>query len=569
MEVFLWECLVSLLPSVVFVLLSVALHWPTVRYWLGLLVRDAGWSLWIIMCLLLKLPLHRRSETLTKQVSSAGTDIWPHVSESPTLICKSTALASYLLQHCGSLTLPKLSPGWPTGDPHLQTLSSLLWGHKEDSVQFSRDHLLLSDGGIVALDWAVGTQTSEAFGRKRWDGRKEHHSGGKTLGCFSSTPPVLLLIPQVWGGMTLHLKALSRVALQQGFYVVVFHPRGTAGCPLTTARLTEFGDPADLEQAVAYIHSRHPSSVLLAVSEGSGSGILLSYLGECGSSSHLTAAAAISPVLLGQLWFEMDMPPLYHWGALFFRKQQLRRYASSFSEFLDVDRALNCSSLRDFEEILFCSSVQSQRSTAGPTTNLFTSAGVDPGLSSAPPSPQGLKPSVTRVLVERAYSANNWSDYWERNEPLREADEVAVPVLCICSHDDPILPPASTLPLNLFQNNPYFLLLMTDRGGHCGFTMEDQKEREGMEHEPSNWSHVTVLEYFKVVADFLKAEDAARWGSSMGEYSQVMQRTRSSPTDALRRRRATVMKRPRLQRLKQICTESENEHFTWKRSYTR
>lgn len=78
-------------------------------------------------------------------------------------------------------------------------------------------------------------------------------------------------------------------------------------------------------QAVAYIHSRFPSSLLVAVSEGSGSGILLSYLGECGSSSHLTAAAAISPVLLGQVWFETAMPPIYRWGVLFQRKMQLSR----------------------------------------------------------------------------------------------------------------------------------------------------------------------------------------------------------------------------------------------------
>lgn len=78
-------------------------------------------------------------------------------------------------------------------------------------------------------------------------------------------------------------------------------------------------------QAVVYVHSRHPSSALVAVSEGSASGILLSYLGESGSSSYLKAAAAISPVLLGQLWFETAMPPVYRWGALFHRKMQLSR----------------------------------------------------------------------------------------------------------------------------------------------------------------------------------------------------------------------------------------------------
>ena len=76
---------------------------------------------------------------------------------------------------------------------------------------------------------------------------------------------------------------------------------------------------------VGYVHSRYPTSVLVAVSEGSGSGILLSYLGESGSSSQLAAAAAISPVLLGQLWFEMDMPPIYRWGLMFHQKMKLRR----------------------------------------------------------------------------------------------------------------------------------------------------------------------------------------------------------------------------------------------------
>lgn len=78
-------------------------------------------------------------------------------------------------------------------------------------------------------------------------------------------------------------------------------------------------------QAVAYVHSRHLSSKLVAVSEGSGSGVLLSYLGECGSSSYVTAAAAISPVLMGRLWFETPMPPIYRWGALVHRKLQLSR----------------------------------------------------------------------------------------------------------------------------------------------------------------------------------------------------------------------------------------------------
>ncbi|XP_040906949.1 protein ABHD15 isoform X2 [Toxotes jaculatrix] len=516
MELFIWDYLFCLLPFLLFFLLCLTRCWTTAHCWTRLAATAAG----------------------------------------PRLICKPTALAKYLLRHCGSLARPRLA-AWPRGDPNLQTLSSLLCGQLGDTIQFTRDNLLLRDGGIVAVDWAVGTGLGEAAGRKRWEGRKEHQSGGKALGCFSSTPPVLLLIPQSWGGMTPHLKALCHQAMCQGFYVAVFHPRGTAGCPLTTARLTEFGDPADLEQAVAYVHSRHPSSVLVAVSEGSGSGILLSYLGECGSSTYLTAAAAISPVLLGQLWFETAMPPVYRWGALFHRKQQLRRYANSFRGVLDVDRVLSSSSLREFEEALFCSSAQLQQRTSRPPINSLSS-----GLSSGPHYSQGLAPSVAWELGERANPAKDWDSYWERNEPLRDADEVAVPVLCICSRDDPLLPPASTLPMALFQSNPYFLLLLTDKGGHCGFTLEGNKEMEGgrtEDEEEGSWSHMVVLEYFRVVADFLKGEerDGAGWGDPLREHSQAGQRSRTSNMATTRRRRPTLMRRPRPQAPDQSCVDAE------------
>ncbi|XP_045896643.1 protein ABHD15 [Micropterus dolomieu] len=573
MASFVWDCLFCLLPSLLLLLLSLALRWPRVSYWARLSVTAAGWRLWVIICLILELPLDRNTRTWTKEAGSPGTDVLSgsgQASDGPMLICKPTALAKYLLQHCGSLARPRL-PSWPMGDPHLQTLSSLLCGQHEDTLQFTRDHLLLRDGGLVALDWAVRTRLGEAVRRKRWEGRKEHQPGGKALGCFTTTPPVLLLIPQSWGGMTPHVKALCHQAVHQGFYVVVFHARGTAGCPLTTARLTEFGDPADFEQAVAYIHSRHPSSVLVAVSEGSGSGILLSYLGECGSSSYLTAAAAISPVLLGQLWFETAMPPIYRWGILFHRKRQLSRYLSSFRAVLDVDRALSCSSLRDFEETISCSSAQLQQRNPRPPVSSLNS-----GLGSGSHSPQGLAPSVLWALGERAFPSKNWDSYWERNEPLRDADEVAVPVLCICSRDDPLLPPASTLPLSLFQSNPYFLLALTNRGGHCGFTLEGREEMKGErtgneEVEEGNWSHIAVLEYFRVVADFLKGEERDRVSCAgpQGEYSQAGQRSRSSNMAPTRRRRANMVRRPRLQAPEQISVYAEEDNFTWKRSYTR
>uniref|UniRef100_A0A3Q1C7Y7 Abhydrolase domain containing 15 n=1 Tax=Amphiprion ocellaris TaxID=80972 RepID=A0A3Q1C7Y7_AMPOC len=480
MASFLWDCFLLFLPSLLLVVLSVVLRRPSVHRWTRSAVRAAAWRLWVIISLILELPLDNNMRTWTAKPpgSESGS---AQASDGPRLICKPTALAKYLLRHCGSLGRSRLA-GWPRGDPHLQTVSGLLCGQQGDTLQFTRDHLLLRDGGIVALDWAVGTRLGEA--RRRWEGRKEQQSGGKSLGCFTPTPPVLLLIPQSWGGMT----PSPEGSVPSG------HAAGLLRGGVPPSRHGQL--PSDHRSA-----HRVRRSVKVQVQ-----GILLSYLGECGSSTHLTAAAAVSPVLQGQLWFETAMPAVYRWGSLFHRKLQLSRYKSSFIGVLDVDRALRCSSLRDFEETLFCSS--------------------------------------------------DWESYWERNEPLRDADEVAVPVLCICSSDDPLLPPASTLPLQLFLSNPYFHLVLTVRGGHCGFTLEE--EREG------NWSHMVVLEYFRVVADFLRGEQR---DGVLEENSPTGQRSWIRNVVPQRRRRVTMTRRTRTQNPEYV--DPEEGEFTWKRSYTR
>lgn len=243
MELSVWDGLFCLLPWLLLLLLSLGLRWPGLCCPVRSAVRAAGCTLWLAVCLILELPTDKKTMIETEQVRPL--DIFSgsgQVSGGPRLICKPTALAKFLLRSCGSLTRIRLA-SWPRGDPHLQTLSGMLYEGRGGGLRVSREHLLLKDGGLVALDWAGGTVSAEMFWRKRCEWRKE-----RQLGCFTTTPPILLAIPQYRGGMTPHLKALCRKATQHGFYAVVVHARGSAGCPLTTARLTEFGDPADLEQ---------------------------------------------------------------------------------------------------------------------------------------------------------------------------------------------------------------------------------------------------------------------------------------------------------------------------------
>ncbi|NXG73793.1 ABH15 protein, partial [Baryphthengus martii] len=351
------------------------------------------------------------------------------------LLCKPSALAQHLVRSLGR-SLALWGGHWPWSRwPQLQMLRQLLQLPKLE-LPVARELLQLPDAGLVALDWVMGPR------------RAGNSSGG------GGPSSVLLLIPNAAGKVTGALLELGLQGLEQGFIPVIFNRRGHNGCPLTTPRLQSFGDPGDLREVVTYLRCRHPSSPLLAVSEGSGSGLLLAYLGESGSSSCLAAAACISPIFRGRDWFEAGMPWLYEWPLLLHLKRGLSRYTGSLAEVVDMDRLLGSRSLRELEESLFC------RTKSHPTS---------------------------------------WEAYWERNEPLHDVDEVAVPVLCLCSVDDPVRgPPASSLPLELFRSSPYFFLLLTPHGGHCGFP----RRRPGR-----CWGHEAVLEFFRAMAEFLPVEE--------------------------------------------------------------
>ncbi|XP_051955559.1 protein ABHD15-like [Xyrauchen texanus] len=516
-----------LLPSLILFLINILLQCNWIRRLAERTVQRFGHCMWIMVCRLLKLP-YLVPESFEEQQAKVK------------LICKPTALANHLKRYCYALTQPPLAT-WPQSDPHLQIITNLMWPTKEGTevqggVRFTRDHLLLQDGGIVALDWAVCLMDQQA------QAKKVLHPGGRVLGLHSSNPAIVILIPNALGLMTPHLLRLCHQALQQGFYPVVFHRRGHGGCPLTTPRYQEFGNPSDLMQAIAYLRSHHPSSTLLAISEGSGSGLLLSYLGECGSSSYLMAAACISPVFHGQLWFEYKLPWIYHWMALIYRKIQINRYATALSSVMDVSKILHCKSLQDMEELMFCTAKHSYHNMSKTVDHT------------------GKDNSRLSIKLD-------WASYWERNEPLRDADEVAVPVLCLCSKDDPLVPPIFTLPEALFQNSPYFLLALTDKGGHCSFMHENKHGGT------TSWSHSAVLEYFQVVAEFIGVEE--RNGFKDGFHSL----RHSSSAVFSRRRRSTLLKKERpilSSRRRQISTpsdiltfEEEQEDFTWNRSYTR
>ncbi|XP_042298219.1 protein ABHD15 [Sceloporus undulatus] len=398
------------------------------------------------------------------------------------LFCKPSTLAQALLKSLAQ-SAELDARRWPWKNwLNLQTVARFLWP-PDHPLEFARDHLQLTDRGIVALDWVVGPLSP----------------GTKVFETLD--PLVLLVVPNATGRITKNLHILCRLALQEGFYPVIFNRRGHNGCPLTSLKLQTFADPADLKEALGYIHFRYPSATLFAVSEGSGSGLLLSYLGECGSSSSLRGAVCISPLLKAKEWFKRGCPWWYEWALLLFQKQEISRYAKVLEEVVKMDRVLESCSLRAFEEALFCN---------------------------------------------QKTQSMDWEAYWDRNDPLRDVDEVAVPVLCLCSVDDPIRgPPAETLPWELFQSNPYFFLLLSPHGGHCGFFGEGPD---------SSWGNTVALEYLCTLVEFFRTEETT--SKKLRQKNAVMEQ---------RYHRSTVHSREALPPSGHFLQET----FSWQRSYTR
>nr|XP_057936771.1 protein ABHD15 [Doryrhamphus excisus] len=433
------------------------------------------------------------------------------------LICKPSALAKYLLRTCTAFTNYSPCVGWTwRASGVLQSFYEAFWWY-DSTVHFVRDHLQLSDDGLVALDWA--------FPRYQKRRRTSSHS----------TSPVLLIIPNSFGKITRNVVELCQTALSHGYLPAVLNRRSHNGTALTTLKLQQFGDPADLREVVRYIRYRQPAGKLYAVSESTGSGLLLSYLGECGSSSYITAAGCLSPIFRCQSWFENGLSRPLQWALVFYQKMSLSRYRTALSASVHTDNLFSTTSLRGLEEVLFC---QTRVSCGG----------------AALTGPSG------------STSSASWEAYWECNEPLRDVDEVAIPVLSICAQDDPIRGDIqSTVPRELFESNPHFFLLLTDRGGHCGFSTSSTGAPDPAEAPKSvtasygtNWSHQALFEFFRATTDFIAAEDRAK---------QLTARRRGLGTGMGGR----VFRHRSVSTCKQVPACSHNIHaiYNWQRSYTR
>ncbi|XP_006813521.1 protein ABHD15-like [Saccoglossus kowalevskii] len=340
----------------------------------------------------------------------------------PQLHYKDSTLTKHLLNKCTRLTRPYRPTFWAS-NCHLQTMLNMVWPQPE--VLFRRVYFQLKDDGIVALDWVVANPIRRVHDRT----------------------PVAIIIAGLTGDAN-SVADICKEATKHGLRAVVFNKRGHGGSALTTPKLQSFGDTSDLRQVVKYIRDLYKHARVTAIGVSAGSGLLVSYLGEYGSSTYISAAVCISPGYSAQDMIENNtIRRPYDWILLQQMKCLLAKHAVALANIIDVDRAFRSRTLSEFDLAVYC----------------------------------------------KLYGYEELDSYWEKNDPMREVDEVAIPILCINSLDDPVCC-KDNIPYDLFTMLPNFLLVTTEYGGHCGFF-------EGW--QPESWANRLALDYIDAVLEFL------------------------------------------------------------------
>jgi abhydrolase domain-containing protein 15 len=224
-------------------------------------------------------------------------------------------------------------------------------------------------------------------------------------------------------GCSENMRSLCAEALAHGYRPVVFNKRGHGGMKLSTPKLQEFGCVQDLEHAIAHVEKAFPDSQLFGIGCSAGAGLLCSYLCELGDDSRLEAGVLISPGYNAfDLFCRGKINRVYDFLMTFTLKQFLLRHKDELSDVVDVSGALKATSIREFDEHVYM----------------------------------------------KMHGYEDLESYWKVNNPMRDVDNLKMPLLCINALDDPVCT-KETIPYHEFRRKPKAMLLATGEGSHCAF----------------------------------------------------------------------------------------------------
>ena len=264
--------------------------------------------------------------------------------------------------------------------------------------------------------------------------------------------PALLALHGLEGSSQAHyMRGLAEKGLKAGFSVVLLNQRNCGGTEQLSPGLYHSGLTSDVDHLVRELAGVDGISRLVVAGYSLGGNLALKLAGEYGNESPaaLRGVCAVSPILeiaACTRALERRTNVLYQWNFVrALRNRMLRKERCHPGRFA-LDGLDAVRTVRQFDE-------------------MFT----------AP-----------------HFGFRDAEDYYVRASAMRVIDRVSVPALIIAAEDDPFVPIEPFLDPAV-EGNRNIRLVVTRRGGHCGFISN------GSGNEDIYWAENRIIEFSRAV----------------------------------------------------------------------
>jgi len=359
------------------------------------------------------------------------------VGKPPTLQYVETEKNKELLQKCPTLK----KTYWPILFISLSSVMHSLIGQivpPPPRIKYCRQKLSHPDGGTMSLDW---------FPEK----------------ASKPTVPIVFILPGFEGGSnSAYIRHFVRALNSKGYISVVFNFRGYADQELTSPKYHDLGSLEDMNFAVNILTKEAPNVPLIAIGYSMGANLLVKYLAEVGSDvPFIGAISAANPYDLDHMQRHHEDKPfwirvfyeIYHTLALWKLKAKVFSNKKVFEACsLDFDKIKKAKTLPEFSD------------------------------------------SFSRVL----YKYDSVGQYYSKascNNYLIKPNSIKIPLLCLSSLDDPLVPP-TCIPYAACRQNQNIILATTSVGGHLGW----------LNNKGGKWLNQAAKEYIAALLDIKKEQ---------------------------------------------------------------
>ena len=320
---------------------------------------------------------------------------------------------------------------------HAQTLSAYAWPRRYRFQRFSN----LDEARLFEVEPGV-----QVLAHCRWQPKP-------------SEKPTIILWHGIEGSTaSVYMISTADKAFRAGYNVLRVNFRNCGGTEHLTPTLYHGGLSGDLRAIINELITHDKLPRIYTVGFSLGGNVILKLGGEYGNDPppQLAALCAISPsvdLAASTQLIQQKKNWVYQGNFVRNLKRKVRAKHKLFPNRYDLSKLSLVHSIRDFDEH-------------------FT--------------------SVTSGFA-------NADDYYHRCSSARIVNQIRLPTLIVHSEDDPFIP-FEPLREKAFAENPYLLLLRTERGGHVAFI---GSKREG---EDRFWAENRAIEFCNLVEQRLRSD---------------------------------------------------------------